>query len=110
MSGQDLFIQLRDTQRRLTQALGDLGKQGRAHAEAEKNYRIALAQKILIERDKGVPVTIINDICRGDEKIALLKFERDAAEVNYTVALEAIQAFKLDIRMLDAQIQREWKS
>lgn len=108
MSGQDLFIELQDKQRLLETALGELGKRGRAHANAEQVYRIALAQKILEEREKNVPVTIISDICRGDKAIAKLKFERDCAEVIYSAALEAIQTYKLAIRMLDAQIGREW--
>lgn len=108
MSGQDLSIQLLDTEKRLHIALGELGKYGREHAQAEEKYRVALAQKILMERDKGVPVTIISDICRGDRTIARMKLERSVAEVMYTVTLERIQAYKLSMRMLDAQIQREW--
>lgn len=105
---QDLFLELRDKQRMLETALGELGKRGREYADAEQKYRIALAQKMLIERDKGLPVTIISDICRGDKEIAKLKFNRDVAEVMYQAAQEAIQAYKLGIRMLDSQIEREW--
>lgn len=109
-SGQDLFIELRDKQQSLETALGELGKRGRAKSTAEQNYRIALAQKILQERDKGTPVTIISDVCRGDREIARLKFDRDVAEVMFSAAMEAIQTYKLGIRMLDAQISREWHS
>jgi hypothetical protein len=73
-----------------------------------EDYRIALAEKILIERDKGTPVTIISDVCRGDRKIARLKFERDVAEVVYKSALEAINILKLQVKVLDEQIGREW--
>jgi len=108
MSGQDLFLELREKQQYLETALGELGKRGRAKADAERNYRVALAKMILKERDKGTPVTIISDLCRGDGEIAKLKFERDVAEVMFSSAMEAIQTFKLAIRMLDAQISREW--
>lgn len=108
MSGQDLFLELRDKQDLLDKALGEFGRRGRNYANAEQKYRVALAQKILVERDKGMPVTIINDVCRGDGEIAKLKFERDVAEVSYRAAEEAIQAYKLSIRMIDAQIEREW--
>lgn len=107
-SGHELFLELRDKQNLLERALGEFGRRGREHADAEQAYRVGLAKKILIERDKGTPVTIINDVCRGDREIARLKFNRDVAEVSYEAAGEAIQVYKLSIRMLDAQIQREW--
>jgi hypothetical protein len=92
----------------LDKALGQLGSRGREHAQKEQDYRIALAEKILIERDKGMPVTIISDVCRGDRTIARLKFERDVAEVVYKSALEAINVLKLQVKVLDEQIGREW--
>lgn len=83
---------------------------GTAYAQAEHDYKEALAKKILVERDKGTPVTIISDVCRGDPHIAKLRFERDVAEVVYKAAMEAINGLKLQIKILDAQIEREWKS
>jgi hypothetical protein len=85
-------------------------KRGQDYAKAEHDYRIALAEKMLSERDKGTPVTIIGDICRGDRYIAKLKMERDCAEVVYKSAGEAINNFKLQIRVIDSQINREYNS
>lgn len=70
--------------------------------------RVGLNKKIVEERDKGTPVTIISDICRGDEVIAGLKFQRDVAETAYKAAMEAINVYKLNIKVLEEQIQREW--
>lgn len=108
MSGQDLFIEMQDRQRLLERALGELGKRGRAKAQAEHDYRVALAQEILKKRDAGYPATLIGDLCRGERSIAKLKFERDVAETMYAAALEAINAYKLGIRVLSEQIDREW--
>ncbi len=108
MSGQDLFLELRAKQQLLETSLAALGKRGRDSANAEQTYRVALAKKILEEREKGTPVTIISDVCRGDKEIARLKFERDVAEVSYSAAMEAINIYKLAIRTLDEQINREW--
>ncbi len=93
----------------LDSALQQLGNRGRFHADTEQKYRVALAQKILTEREKGTPVTIISDICRGDREIARLKFDRDCAEVTYKAALEACNVYKIQIRVLESQINREWK-
>jgi len=64
---------------------------------------------MLQERDSGTPVTIISDICRGSQEIAELKFKRDCAEVVYKSALEAVNGYKLQIKVLENQIDREWR-
>ncbi len=107
-SGQDLQIEMAEIKNLLNTALSESKKRGRALAEGEKIYRMELAKKMLIERDKGTPVTIISDVCRGDENISQLRFERDILESDYRSALEAINVYKLEIKSLENQIQREW--
>jgi len=110
IDGANLINELSAKVKLLDTAIRELGKRGQAYAEAEQKYKVALAQQILIERDKGMPVTIISDLCRGNPQIAKLRFERDVAEVTYKAAQEAINSYKLQIRILDAQIEREWHS
>ena len=62
------------------------------------------------ERQKGTPVTIIGDVCRGQEQIAEAKRRRDCSEAIYKASQEAINVIKLRIRMVDAQITRIWNS
>lgn len=107
---EDLFSEIQAKQKTLETALSEAGKRGKDYAAAERDYRIALAQKILVERDKGTPVTIISDVCRGSREIADLKFKRDVAEVMYKSAMEAILAYKLGIKILDSQLEREWNN
>lgn len=107
---QDLLNEIVAQSRKLDVALSELGKRGRSYAEAERKYRVGLKQKILIERDKGTPVTIISDICRGSEEIASLRFDRDVSEIMYKSALEAINVYKLQLRLLENQADREWHS
>lgn len=104
----DLVTEIASRTKLLDAAVRQLGTRGRAFAEAEREYKIALAGKMLELRDGGTPVTIISDLCRGDREIARLRFERDCAEVVYKSALEAINSYKLQLRLLDAQLQREW--
>lgn len=93
----------------LDAAIKQLGIRGRAYAQAEHDYRVAMRKKVLEERANGTPVTIISDVCRGDPQIAKLRLERDIALTVYESAQEAINGYKLQIRILDSQIEREWK-
>lgn len=77
-------------------------------AENEAEYRMNLQLKILSERNKGTPVTVISDICRGDAEIAYLKQLRDCSEVAYKACQEKINALKLTIRVMNDRIAREW--
>lgn len=106
----DLLNELSARMGTLDAALKAFGKRGQDYARAEQDYRVALAKKILIERDKGTPVTIISDICRGSSEIAALKTNRDIAETMYKAAGEAINVYKLNIKILEGQIDREWHS
>lgn len=106
--GYDLVNQIAGKTALLDRAIKELGKRGQAYAEAERDYKVALSKKILTERDAGMPVTIISDVCRGEKEIARLRFERDVAEVSYKAAMEAINSYKLQIRIMDAQLSREW--
>lgn len=89
-------------------ALKECKLRGRAAAEAEQTYRVALAKKMLELRDAGYPATLVSDLSRGDKEVAKLKFERDCAEVVYDNAKEAVNVYKRQIDVLREQIEREW--
>lgn len=106
---EDLIQEIGAKSALLDAAIKQLGIRGRAYAQAEHDYRVSMRKKILEERTNGTPVTIISDLCRGNPEIAKLRLERDIALTVYESAKEAIQTYKLQIRILDAQIEREWK-
>ena len=106
---EDLIQEIGAKSALLDTAIKQLGIRGRAYAQAEHDYRVAMRKTILEERAKGTPVTIISDVCRGDPEVAKLRLERDIAKTVYESAQEAINGFKLQIRILDSQIEREWK-
>jgi|LSQX01.2.fsa_nt_gb hypothetical protein len=108
MSGLTLVDELKEYRNKLEVSVQNLGKLGRARASTEAEYRIALAQAILLHRAEGMPVTIIGDVCRGTPEIANMKQERDIAEALYQSCIEAINAYKLNIRIIEGQIAREW--
>ena len=92
----------------LDKAIQELATNGYDLAEKEKKYKTAVSQKALELRANDTPVTLINQIIYGYKEIADLRFDRDVAEVKYNANLEYINVIKLQIRILENQIAREW--
>ena len=99
MNGADLYSYLQDKQLELNKAL----------ANAEYAYKKAKAKFIASARLEKVAVTLIRDLAQGDEYIAELRLRRDTAKVLYLNAQEAINVFKLQCRLVEAQLKREWQ-
>lgn len=90
-------------------ALIQISKRGEEYALAECEYRAELSKRMLERKTEGVAATILSDVCRGEPDIANLKFQRDCAEAKYKAALEAVNVYKLKIKSVEAQIDREWR-
>lgn len=108
MDGIDLYNELNYKTKMLDTAVRELKSRGIAYAQAERDYRVKKAEAILEERAKGTAATITIDIVKGRKDVSRLCFERDCAEVMYRSALEAINAIKLQLRLLESQVHREW--
>lgn len=106
MDGLIAINELNTLSNQLSAAVKTMGKYGRDLAEADKAYKVAMARTALELRADGMPVTLIDKVAPG--KVANERFKRDTAEVMYDTAKENVNALKLQIRVLDAQIQREW--
>ncbi len=107
---QDLFAKADEIYDLLAEELDASRRAGCQLAENEAQYRQALRVAILHERQRGTPVSITGDICRGDPEIADLKRARDCSEALYKASQEAINVHKLRLRMLNEQINRVWHS
>jgi hypothetical protein len=53
-------------------------------------------------------VTLIDKVVFGIPEVAELRFQRDVAKVVYDANQDAINSIKLQLRLLDAQLSREW--
>jgi len=104
----DLVTDLQALIVKTNKAVDALARNGVKLAEAERAYRVALRQEILKEREAGLPATLIGDLARGDTYIADLKLARDSAEAVYDANREAINVWKLQSRLMESQISREW--
>lgn len=106
----DLINTLTQKSNALDKAIKQLRKSAYDYAKARHDYRVAIATETLKLRDSGMKVTVISDIVRGLPTIAKLGMDEVIAKGIYEANIESIQGLKLQIRLLDAQIQREWNA
>lgn len=107
---QDLMASLQDMSNELTESVKALRKNGTYYAKAEKDYKILLRQECLKLRDDGMAVGMIDKTCYGVPNVAEARFKRDVAEAVYKANLEHINAVKLQLRLIENQIAREWQN
>lgn len=106
----DLWNDISDRLNILDESIKNLRQSGREYAEAEAAYKAELSKQVLQLRKEGYPVTIIGDIVRGLEPVKESRLDRDAKKVLYQADLEVINVSKLRIKVLEAQLNREWRS
>lgn len=92
----------------LHKCLEEYKKYNKDYAVKERLYRIALSKKLVELRAAGEKVTHLADIARGIPEIAKLRFDRDIAEGLKKSAEEGINYYKIRVRVLEGQLNREW--
>jgi hypothetical protein len=102
------LIKLQELNNYLTMALTEYKKRGKEYAEAYKNYRVLLSQELLKLRAEGMPVTIAYDIARGTENVAKAKEQEIITECLYKSCQEAINTYKLQIKILQENINKDY--
>ena len=104
----DLYLELEQKRKELNISIKELRTSGTNYAKAERDYKVLLRQECLKLRDEGMAIGMIDKTCYGIPSVAELRFKRDVAKTIYTANLEAINSIKLQIRLLENQIQREY--
>lgn len=104
----DLYLELKTKTRQLDASIKALRKNGTEYAQAEKDYKVLLRQECLRLRDEGMAIGMIDKTCYGIPSVAEARFRRDVAETVYKANLEAINSIKLQMRLIENQIGREW--
>lgn len=104
----DLYEEIQRLTAELTASIGKLRANGEKLATAERDYKIALSTEALKMKADGLPVTLINQVIYGTDAVADLRFKRDVEQANYDANKEHINICKLRLRLLEAQLEREW--
>lgn len=105
----ELHQELNSKIKELNISVKALRQSGTEYAEAERQYKIALREECLKLRDAGEAVGLINLTVHGVQHVANLRFTRDVKEAVYKANIEAINSIKLQLRLIENQINREWE-
>jgi hypothetical protein len=105
----DLYNELQIKIKELNTSIKQLRHSGTDYAEAERSYKVCLRQEALkLRSEKDMPVTLIQQVVYGIPEVAEKRFLRDVAEAVYKANQEAINSIKLQIRVIESQLSREY--
>lgn len=104
----NLINEINNKSQQLDIQIKTLAHNGSEYAKAYTSYRVALAKELVKLKDEGYAITLAGDIARGKPEIARLKFNEISKEAIYKANLESINATKLQIKILENQVEREW--
>ena len=106
----DLMNDLQFKIKQLAKSVLDLRENGTQYAKAEREYKILLRQECLKLRDEGMAIGMIDKTCYGIPSVAEARYLRDVAKTVYEANIEAINSLKLQLRLIESQINREFGS
>ena len=104
----ELYEELQAKTRQLDASIKQLRRNGTEYAQKERDYKVLLRTECLKLKEEGMAIGMIDKTCYGIPSVAEARFQRDIAKVVYEANQEAIQAVKLQMRLIESQIQREW--
>lgn len=108
MEAYDLIEEIQSIRKKLDVSLRMLRRSGSDYAQAEHDYKILLRTECLRMRDEGMAVGMITMTAYGIPKVAEARMKRDIAEATYKANQEALNVFKLQLRIVENQLSREW--
>lgn len=104
----DLYEELQTKREQLDASIKQLRKNGTEYAKNERDYKVLLRTECLRLREEGMAIGLIELTVYGIPSVAEARFKRDIAKVVYDANQEAINSLKLQMRLIESQIQREW--
>lgn len=103
-----MWAEIQETLSNLDLALAQAKTRGLEYSKAEAAYYTAKDRRVRELMDEGYSATAIGMIVKGEESVNdKLQRYRDM-EVLYKNALEAVNVYKLRLRVLESQYEREW--
>lgn len=106
----NLYSELQEKTRQLDISVKQLRTSGTEYAESERFYKVLLREECLKLRDSGMAIGMIDKVCYGIPSVAEARFKRDVALTVYQANQEAINSIKLQMRLIEGQLSREWSN
>ena len=104
----DLLNELQAKIKQLELSVKELRNSGTNYAKAERDYKILLRIECLKLRDEGMAIGMIDKTCYELTTVAEARFKRDVAKTIYEANMEAILSIKLQLKLIEGQLNREW--
>lgn len=103
-----MWAEIQKTLSSLDLALAQAKTRGLEYSKAEAAYYTAKDRRVRELMEDGLSATAIQMIVKGEESVndKLQHFRN--MEVLYKNALEAVNVYKLRLRVLESQYEREW--
>lgn len=106
----DLYTERESLRRKLDQCIRMLRQTASEYAQADRAYNVAVRGCWMRLRDMGMPVGMISKVYKGEEDVADKRFALIQAEAMKDANREAVMSYKLQLRLVEDQIQREWSN
>ena len=107
---QDLLLELNQARKDLDTSMKLLRKNGEVLAVKERDYQLIKAKTWRVLKAEGWTSTDLASTIKGQPEVAQAMFERDNAKVMYESNQEHINVVKLEMRVIENQIAREWSN
>lgn len=106
----DLYTEEQQLRSSLDRHIEEYRRCGIEHAKRDREYYVLKATKTLELKDQGMPATVIAQVIKGIEPVAAAREKMLVAEVMTRAALEAVLSTKLQVKLVDSQLQREYST
>ena len=104
----DLWTEICDKTKQLDRCIKELRRSGTAYAEAERDYKLKLREECLRLKSEGMAIGLISMTAYGIPEVSQLRFARDCQKVIYEANKDAVNAIKLEMRIINDQLAREY--
>ena len=108
MSTIEAYQEMRDLDKLLDLALKEAVARGRAMTAAEAKYYTVKDIRVRQLMEDGLSATAINMSIKGEPEVNEAMHQYHDFEVEYKNACEAINVYKLRMRILESEIERDW--
>lgn len=104
----DLWSEISNRILELRDEINECERLGIDWANAENEYQKAKHIRAYELKDEGMAATMISIVLKGDPFVSEKLRERDSYSVLYESSKSRINAIKLEMRIFESQLQREW--